>query len=218
MARFDLEREAYSLARSLTALLNGTVCNGPTLSSVYVRERKQAWIGYGISKSLLETEVGIPVCIAGAPNLYLDASYRLVVDVEGEFLMVLSSYIGLFLDAEMSQELCHFDYERGKSDGYPEAHMQMCATSDAWSQLLSDTTPAGEKPRGLDALHFPVGGRRFRPTLEDIIEFLIVERLADPRQGWEQVLNASRDAFREKQLRAAIRRNPEVALQELGIT
>lgn len=184
---------------------------------MHLPERNQAWIGYGISKSVLDAEAAMPVCIAGEPRIYLDATYRLVVDDEGEFLMVLSSYIGLFLDADMTQELCHFDYERDKRDGYPEAHMQMCATSEAWSRLLSHTTTSGDKPRGVDALHFPVGGRRFRPTLEDILEFLIVERLAEPRRGWEQVLNESRDAFRDKQLRAAIRRKPELARQELGL-
>jgi hypothetical protein len=31
-----------------------------------------------------------------------------------------------------------------------------------------------------------VGGRRYRPALEDVIEFLIVENLARPRAGWKR--------------------------------
>jgi hypothetical protein len=58
-------------------------------------------------------------------------------------------------------------------------------------------------------------GRRFRPTLEDIIEFLIVEELVEARPKWKAALEANRDAFRDKQLRAAIRQFPEVALDQL---
>lgn len=60
-----------------------------------------------------------------------------------------------------------------------------------------------------------MGGRRFRPTLEDICEFLIVERLVEHRAGWAETLERSREAFQEKQLRAAIRRFPEVAIDQL---
>jgi hypothetical protein len=69
-------------------------------------------------------------------------------------------------------------------------------------------------------LHFPVGGRRYRPSLEDVIEFLIVERLVDARDGWQTVLAREREAFRRLQLRAAIRRDPETtmsALKNLGL-
>jgi len=68
-------------------------------------------------------------------------------------------------------------------------------------------------------LHLPVGGRRFRPTLEDLIEFLITERLVKGKQGWQQALGASRNQFSVKQMRALIRRFPtdaEAAVREFG--
>jgi hypothetical protein len=64
-------------------------------------------------------------------------------------------------------------------------------------------------------LHFPTGGRRYRPALEDVIEFLIVEGLADGQAGWRDVLNEERDAYWRIQLRAAIRRDPWTALAAL---
>ena len=110
--------------------------------------------------------------------------------------------------------LLHYDYERDKADGYAEAHLQICATSDAWEE-------AGKRHDGdtrlLSKLHLPVGGRRFRPTLEDIIEFLIVEKLVEARPKWDVALEKSRGDFRERQLRAAIRQHPEVALDQLRI-
>lgn len=212
----NLEHESRMFAERLNEILNGTVCNGPKVKSVFVPDRQQAWIGYGISKMALETEKAIPVCISGKPRLFLDLSYRLSLVGESDFLTVDSSYIGLYLNAEMSHELCHFDYERDKVDGYPEAHMQMHAASKHWSALIAATTQHGQKPRALDALHFPVGGRRFRPALEDIVEFLVVERFVKPRNDWQSVLDGFRDEFREKQLRAAIRTHPEIAEEELA--
>ncbi|SKV85414.1 Uncharacterised protein [Mycobacteroides abscessus subsp. massiliense] len=43
----------------------------------------------------------------------------------------------------------------------------------------------------------------------------MVEQFADARPGWKEALDSSRDEFREKQLRAAIRRYPNVALAQL---
>ena len=60
-----------------------------------------------------------------------------------------------------------------------------------------------------------VGGRRFRPCLEDVIEFCILERLVTPRDGWKQALNKSRDAYLDLQLRAAVHRNPKEAADAL---
>jgi hypothetical protein len=37
-----------------------------------------------------------------------------------------------------------------------------------------------------------MAGRRYRPTLEDFIEFLVLEGLAEARSGWRDVLDAGR--------------------------
>jgi hypothetical protein len=73
-------------------------------------------------------------------------------------------------------------------------------------------------------MHLPVGpreGRRFRPSLEDVIEFLVVEDLVEARPKWQDALNATRSPFQELQLKAAVRRNQELAkaaLEEDGWT
>jgi len=55
-----------------------------------------------------------------------------------------------------------------------------------------------------------------RPALEDVVEFLVIEGLAVPRdEGWRDVLQAEREAFQLIQLRAAIRRDPETAREVL---
>ena len=169
-------------------------------------------IGYGLSKSKLRT-ARFPV---SSRHCWLDVGYRLCLDDSGNYLAVAASFTSIYAGDDDKSCLCRFDYERGKH-GYPEAHLQVYGESRALASWGG--TP---RTRQLDRLHFPVGGRRFRPTLEDVVEFLITEELAIPRdEGWKDVLRAEREAFQRIQLRAAIRRDPETAreaLQDLGPT
>jgi hypothetical protein len=79
---------------------------------------------------------------------------------------------------------------------------------------VAGTSPALDKIRErrpavateLGQLHFPVGGRRFRPTLEDIVEFLVLEGICDGRPGWENAVQEHRMRWRENQFKAAVRR------------
>jgi hypothetical protein len=133
-------------------------------------------------------------------------------DQEGQYLMVKSSFMGLFLDPSLEEALLHYDYERDKQDGYPEAHLQVVATSESWEELARR---AGHEARPLERLHLPVGGRRYRPTLEELIDFLITEDLADGHPGWTDHVERGKTDFYQKQLRAAIRRDPATALDIL---
>ncbi|MEW1757863.1 hypothetical protein AB0393_15265 [Streptomyces cyaneofuscatus] len=127
------------------------------------------------------------------------------MDKEAQYLTVHSSYCGIFSDEDLATCLCHFDFEREKEQ-YTAAHLQVHGVSPALEALNRDS----DARRTLDKLHFPVGGKRFRPSLEDIIEFLVAERLAEAKQGYDKVLEAGRERFQIKQLRAAMRRHPEV--------
>lgn len=57
----------------------------------------------------------------------------------------------------------------------------------------------------LSSLHFPVGGERFRPSLEDFLEFLVSECGVDRIEGWETVLAEGREIRRRFQLRTVVR-------------
>ena len=95
---------------------------------------------------------------------------------------------------------------------FPEAHIHIHGKSDVLRRMLHVGGRGRDKPADL---HLPVGGRRFRPCLEDIIEFCILERLATPREGWQSALNGSRDGYHDRQLRAAVLRNPAIAAEAL---
>lgn len=209
-----LEQRAKEFAGTIRQLLNATVCDGFTIRALVIRS-DLVLVGHGLSKSSLEVQPFRLRIGRGKPHGWLEVSYRLCLDPEGQYLTVVSSYFGIHADPDRSDRslLCHVDYERNKADGYPEAHLQVegeSAAISAWR--LVGRRPASDR-RQLRDLHFPVGGRRYRPALEDVIEFLIAEKLAAPRDGWEEVLNESRDEFRRRQLRAAIRRDIETARQ-----
>ncbi len=205
----DVRQLAGGFATTIRDLLNGTVCDGITLQA-YVYKPDHVLVGHGLSRESLEVQPFRLRIGQGRLHGWMEISYRLRLDAEGEYLTVASSYVGIFANDSVRSLLCHVDYERDKPHGYPEAHLQVEGASAALAAWRLTDGTAG---RALRDLHFPVGGRRYRPALEDVIEFLIVERLAAPRPGWERVLNTSRDDFRRRQLRAAIRRDMPTAIE-----
>jgi hypothetical protein len=210
LARFDLRGEAEAFAAELTDLLNHTVTDGIRITAITDKAGQQARIGYCISPSDLSAQAAIPLAFSRkAARLYLGLLYRMAADDSVQYPMIRSSVMYLSPDADGAQTLLHYDYERDKADDYPEAHLQVCATSEEWEQV---TASYGPKGRPLKKLHLPVGGRRFRPTAEDLIEFLVTEKLASGRPGWRRHVRDGRARFEERQLRAAVRRNPEAAL------
>jgi hypothetical protein len=215
----DLHGLARQFAQTIQDLLNATVCDGPTLQAMVLPvASREVLVGHGLSKDSVETG-RIPVRLGrGKVRCWLEVSFRLCLDAEGQYLTVVSSFFGVYAADDEQSCLCHFDYERDKPSqpgGYPEAHVQVFGKSAALAELGGRA-----QDRGLERLHFPVGGRRYRTTLEDVIEFLVTEKLAPGRPGWSTAVADSRQTFHRLQLRAAIRRDPEIARQmvkELGL-
>jgi hypothetical protein len=209
--------EARAFASVLSEILNRTVTDGVRLRAVTVtRPRTFVVVGYKIDKRNPVSRQAFPLVGAGRKTrAYMLVSYRLIPDDACQYLTVESSAVALATDADCENELLHYDYERDKGDGYPEAHLQISASSACWEALGSQISGSDGKPRPLSRLHLPVGPRRFRPALEDVIEFLIAEKIVDGKPGWEAVVRASRHEFEVKQLRAAIRNAPDVALTVL---
>lgn len=203
---------ARNFATKIQHLLNTTICDGVRISTVISEDPNLVLVGYGLAKPSLITEPFLVQIGRRKANCSLDISYRLCLDDASQYLTVISSFFAVYANDAGRSCLCHFDYERDKAGGYPEAHLQVPGESAA---LQAMSGPAGK--RSLDRLHFPVGGRRFRPILEDVIEFLIVEKLARPRDdNWKNALDREREAYYRIQVQAAIRRSPEIARQALN--
>ncbi|WP_413798874.1 hypothetical protein [Streptomyces iranensis] len=210
----ELERQARAFAQELQKTLNGTVCQHVRIAAV-LRPRSEAGpvftLGHGLTRINPTQPEAFPLRVDNRrPRAWMNLSFQLRLDDEESYLAVHSSYCGIFADEDLETCLCHFDYERGK-DKYTSAHVQVYGTSPALEALNG----RADQKRTLDKLHIPVGGKRFRPCIEDVIEFLITERLVEAHEGWEQRVEEGRVRYRRGQLKAAMRRHPDVVEEYL---
>lgn len=169
-------------------------------------------VGRGVTKRHFEPRC-VPLTLGRRePSAYLWLGYILQLDAEHRYLTVAKSGCALYLDPGRDRLAFHYDYEREPAHPYQPAHVQVVGEAP---ELTALAEARGQSGKSLMHFHFPVGGRRYRPILEDVIEFLVLEELVDARPGWHDVVQEGRDEWEERQLRAAVRRNPEAALAQL---
>ena len=169
-------------------------------------------VARGVTRNSLYPQV-VPLTISDAhARCFLYAVWTLDLDHESGRLTVTKSKIALRADdGDEAEDVFSYEYGSDPDDDYPEAHLHVAGDSPLLQQLC-ERTGANKRLRDL---HFPVGGRRFRPSLEDVIEMLVAEGFVKSRDGWEDVIDSSRRAFLAGQLRAAVRQDPETAREEL---
>jgi hypothetical protein len=212
LVRTDLQAQAGQFAQQLTNLLNRTITDGVRVKSVLGDDGRVGWVGYEITRRQPFPGRPMPIGLRhGKPRCWLHVQHTLHQDDEG-FLTAKQSTVALHIGPDPDSNcLFHYDYNRDPKTAYPEAHVQVPGTSPALGELGHLFGRQWE----LGQLHFPVGSRRFRPRLEDVVEFLIVEGFAEGREGWQRALNAHRAEFHRIQLAAAVRRDPETAQHAL---
>ena len=152
--------------------------------------------------------------------LFLRVGFSVTLDSQNEFLQVDNSIFGLWVKTpgrKSPQPFVRVEYDRDKVRASP-AHIQIHAKSEDLEWI--DESAGRSPPRPLQKLHFPAGGRRFRATLEDFLLFLDRDRIFTSWQpGWERIVEKSRDKWEQNQVRATVRRYPELtakALEKLG--
>jgi len=208
-----LEKQARLFAANTSDLLNKTVASGVRVSSLRTAER-HGIIGAGISK---KRSVSLPISISPSSKravvfLYLLHSYEL--DPEGVYLTITQSTMSLYTSQEMEDDqlIVGIDYARNPKNRFPGPHLHVAGQRDDLDAIyLGDE----RKTRKLRDLHLPVGGKRFRPTLEDLVEFMVTEEMVDPKPDWDQVVQEHRTRWEAIQLKAAVRRNPQDAADAL---
>ena len=202
----DLASVTRTFATELKDLLNATVCDG---AYVGVIKRPDGAVILGTELWKIGRAQPVRLRATGDVPLWLSVHMRTSLDREGYLVTLESTYT--VSKGHEQVELLHYDYERDK-DGYPDAHIQVTGGSADWDDVL---VASGRPSGGLGKLHLPVGGRRYRPSVEDVIDMLIAERFLAPKAGASERLDASRNAFQRRQLRAAIRRDLDAAVLEL---
>lgn len=207
----QLVDQARSFAADVSELLNNTVTNGVRVSAV-LDHRGTCWAAPGITKTDLTAVKAVPLRQGrkAAPG-YLMVAFVLQLDAEGEHLTVAKSQYGLYVDEDLQEMALHYDYDREPGNVYPLAHVQMSGQCDALDAIGQRAGVVKE----VKDYHLPVGGKRFRPSLEDLVEFLIVEGIAEGADGWEGVVREHRATWERVQLMAAVRRNERAAAEQL---
>lgn len=111
------------------------------------------------------------------PALLLHARFIVEMDSEGVYMQVKTSTIGLWVDTTGGKKgprpLVRVEYDRAKTLSGAAAHVHLHAYSPELAWIYGSS---GRPALNLHSLHFPVGGRRFRPTLEDFLFFLYNEK------------------------------------------
>lgn len=209
-----LEDQAQGFASRLTQLVNATVTTGCSFHVTIVdglavfRPPGEVFV----TKPVLPLSTSPDPDIRTAAPLWLRVHFVATLDDEGEYLAVQTSVMGLCVDRDSMRGPMRIEYDRDKV-GKQAAHLQLDADSAALGYAYAR---AGQRLRPLHKLHIPLGDRRFRPSLEDFIEFLVQEDLVtDLHAGWQQAVDASRGDWLERQTRAAVRRQPVAAAAQL---
>lgn len=174
----------------------------------------------------------IQLSINGEPALTLGCYFHCEWDGRGEHLKVRKSGFTVSPIGERAAPLVRYEYEDSMSRAFPSAHLQIHAHRDEFlfAMLRGDRSKPrsrrqaalGEAPKAaphLSNLHFALGGPRFRPCVEDILQLLLVEFGIDTVHGAQDALNRGRIAWRRQQLAAAVRDDPATAahvLREMG--
>jgi len=207
-----LVEQAEDLGRELDDLLEAVL---PDASDVEVVSLENRYVIRPVASPT--TGRGVPLYVQSERLATLEISFRCCLDSVARYLAVEQSSFVLRADLDRTP-IIRFDYRRDMNVA-PHAHIQVHAHRGALSHLLSRAGhPA---PHDMSSLHIPVGGSRFRPCLEDLLQFLIVECHFDHIDGWEQAVEAGRERWRRRQVAAITRDVPTEAvrvLRELGYT
>jgi hypothetical protein len=225
----EFHTKVEGFAKDLENLVNNTVCSTFNLKVLEVGNSNELRIISYPNHSNpqlkpIPTHFDGSYGAGGEALLGINLSFVMGVDEREGFLAVNNSIISANHLPSGGTPVIRLEYDRdegiepgkrpNRKHGRHAAHVQMHGRSEILEEVWQEYAPSKE-PR-LESLHIPVGGRRFRPTVEDFIEFLHLEQLIPEisRNGLS-LLNESRDKWLQTQLKSAVRENPEIAAEEL---
>jgi hypothetical protein len=185
---------------------------------------------------LVHPKDSVDICldIDGSHALTLICDYHCVWDHQATYLKVTKANIHV-RPATDSTPLFRYEFEDGMQAAFPSAHLQVHAHRDEFlfamlrAQKGKPATRAkaavgdtkGAAPR-LSNLHFPLGGPRMRPCVEDVLHMLVSEFGIRTEPGALTVIDEGRARWRRRQIAACVRDAPaevvRVLRDEMGYT
>ena len=124
----DLRRKTTGFAKEIQTVLNCTIASNVhilAVASSLDNGDRVFTLGNRVSKTTRTAERFRLKPRNPKAELWMDVSFQLRMDAEREHLMVQKSFFGVFISEDAKEGLCHYDYERDKPDGYPDAHLQV---------------------------------------------------------------------------------------------
>lgn len=206
-----LDQRAREFTRALQRVLNRTITHGIRLKYFGDNSGVLGYVGYRLIPNVDVIGKPIPVTLRGDPSCWLMLNQTVTLEEQGN-LKTTRARAAVYADPDQELRLFSYEFDRDAENQYPTAHLQI----DAESEALGVIAARCEVSPQLERLHLPVGGVRFRPSLEDVVEFLIVERIADAHDGWQRAISEGRFDFHRIQLMAAIRNDPDAAVSQLS--
>lgn len=199
----------------LSALLELSIGTRVLLQARWREEHNDGRLGYKLDPAGIPSRIPLPGP-SGEPSCYLYLLFRLTINDAG-YPVTTKSALRLYLDDDDSApSLLRYEYLRDYSLPFPNPHLHVEADATEGWKTLNERT--GQK-KGIGQLHLPMGGKRYRPSVEDFLEFLITEGYVRAQDGWEAAIETVREKYRRGQLGAAVVADPESAaesLRELG--
>lgn len=171
-------------------------------------------------------EGDVPLAVEGNVILHLSYSYQCTCGNARGLLQVERSSVKLRAGSSQSP-FVSYDYVRDARSNTPAAHINVYASNDPVTQAM---LACGAKRQGrnrrkefvdrgvfptFSSLHFPVGGDRMRPGLEDVLQMAVTEFGIDVLDGWKAAIEETRKRYRAEQLRALVREFPDIAFDTL---
>ena len=185
-----LLEQAERFALNLTSLLQGSLPAAPVAYAELLGDRV-----------VVRPEEAVALSVDDEVLASLKVHMQCRLDSRGTWLAVESSTVALVAEIDRTP-IFRFDYLRN-AQTCPAAHFQFHAHRGALTYLLSQS--GHRAPHDMSALHIPVGGSRFRPCLEDVIQFLIQECGFDSLPDWKRSVEEGRARWRKAQACAVVR-------------
>ncbi len=214
----ELRAIAGVFAAEITDRLHRVVTTSGALTSIILRGTRNHRVAVGLinehAQGTDDLFGSFPLSIDNTHVLDLSLRFFCCQDSAGEFLAVDNSWM-LVLPAGDPVPLFRYEYVRSASGNVPVAHFQIHAHRDEFGYALMAASRGkarhrwlkGKPPR-LSEFHFPLGGHRFRPCLEDLLHAIVAEFNVDRPAGWEAAVREGREEWRRTQLKAAVRDAP----------
>lgn len=224
----DLQTKSEEFAKKLSEIVNKTLSKDIEFQ-VTLLENETAIVSSEAFK--LTDKMFIPITVGlgegEAPWLWLKVFFRLKLKGPMSYLTVQNSVFSLAINKKTGLPAIRIEFDRDQ--GFEPDDMESTSNRSAAHVHIHGVSPEisyiqgrqkASKLKSLEDFHFPVGGRRFRPSLEDFIEFIHKEGLIPVlHDGWREVVNLHRTEWLKIQLMGAVEQYPEVAatkLRELG--